>query len=327
MFVVAPSGLGKSTLSIQMAILWCCGLAAFGITPRVALRILIVQSEDDQGDCTEMSQMVKHLGLSPDQEKQLWTNTELVRCHDLVSWGFCQALRDRLLKAQAQGAPFDLVIINPYSVYLGADVKDTKACTQFLNEWLNPILSKFAAAAILIHHTPKTNYQNTDQYKVWDWMYWGAGCAGITNWARAIVVIKPVSDDMRVYRFIAAKRGLRIGALWNNSFDRYFAWSTIPGVLRWEDATAAQVAAATAQASGNKTVDLDKALKQVPLIDPEYKPAVIKKIGRACKCGEKLAAAALNELIATFRVFQVDMPGTKRRGQFLQGVTQAKQAS
>jgi hypothetical protein len=26
MFIVAPSGMGKSTLSLQMAILWCCGL-------------------------------------------------------------------------------------------------------------------------------------------------------------------------------------------------------------------------------------------------------------------------------------------------------------
>ena len=52
MFIVAPSGLGKSTLSIQMAVLWCCGLIAFGITPHKALRILIIQSEDDQGDCT-----------------------------------------------------------------------------------------------------------------------------------------------------------------------------------------------------------------------------------------------------------------------------------
>ena len=194
-----------------------------------------------------------------------------------------------MLKAKAQGAPFDLVIINPYGVYLGADAKDTKACTQFLNEWLNPVLAKFNMTSILVHHTPKTNFQNTDQYKIWDWMYWGAGAACITNWARAMLVIKPVSDDMRVYRFIPAKRGLRIGAPWNNAFDRYFAWSSIPGILRWEDATAAQVAAATAQAGGKKTADLNKALKQVPLLDPEYKPAVIKKIQQACKCGEKLA--------------------------------------
>jgi hypothetical protein len=324
MFIVAPSGLGKSTLSIQMAVLWCCGLVAFGIGPRKALRILILQSEDDQGDCTEMAQVMNHLGLTPDQKDQVSINTDLIRCNDKVGFKFIQALETRLLEAKAQGAPFDLVIINPYGVYLGEDTKNTKACTQFLNEWLNPVLTKFNVAAILIHHTPKTNFQNTDNYKIWDWMYWGAGAAHITNWARAMLVIKPVSDDMKVYRFIAAKRGLRIGIQWKNGFDRYFAWSSVPGVLRWEDASAAQVAAAKSKAGGRNPVDLVKALKEVPLIDPEWKPAIIRKIQKACKCGRNPAREALEELILTGRAFQVDLPGTKNRGQFKQGVTRTQ---
>jgi hypothetical protein len=68
MFIVAPSGMGKSTLSLQMAVLWCCGLVAFGIKPNKALRILIVQSEDDQGDCTEMAQVMTHLKLTDKQQ-------------------------------------------------------------------------------------------------------------------------------------------------------------------------------------------------------------------------------------------------------------------
>ena len=330
MFVVAPSGLGKSTLSIQMAILWCCGLVAFGIRPRKALRILIVQSEDDQGDCTEMSRMMNHLGLNPDQQKQVWTHTELVRCNNLVGFRFVLALRERLLKAKAQGAPFDLVIINPYSVYLGDDVKDTAACAQFLNEWLNPILSEFAIAAILIHHTPKTSFQNTDKFKIWDWMYWGAGCAGITNWARAMLVIKPLTDDMKVYRFIAAKRGLRIGADWNNAFDRYFAWSSIAGVLRWEEATTDQIAKATAAARHQKMVDLDKALAAVPILDPELKTAVINKIKTACSLGRDLALAALNELILADKVLETLIPHPnpgKRGSRPFAGVVQAPKSS
>ena len=68
MLVVASSGLGKSTLSVQMGIEWSCGLPSFGIIPSRALRILIVQSEDDRGDCIEMAQMINHLGLSDDQK-------------------------------------------------------------------------------------------------------------------------------------------------------------------------------------------------------------------------------------------------------------------
>ena len=131
MFIVAPSGMGKSTLSIQIAVLWCCGLLAFGIKPRKALRILIVQSEDDEGDCTEMAQMIKHLSLTDAQEKRVWENSELIRCNNLVSFKFICALRARLEKAVDDKTPFDLVLINPYGVYLGADVKDTEACMKF----------------------------------------------------------------------------------------------------------------------------------------------------------------------------------------------------
>jgi hypothetical protein len=109
MFVVAPSGMGKSTLSLQMAVLWCCGLVAFGIKPHKALRILIVQSEDDQGDCTEMAKVMEHLPLTDDQRTKVAENTELIRCNDLVGKRFIDALRFRLQIEKDAGNPFDLV--------------------------------------------------------------------------------------------------------------------------------------------------------------------------------------------------------------------------
>jgi AAA domain len=315
MFIVAPSGLGKSILSIQMAVLWCCGLIAFGISPRKALRILIVQSEDDEGDCTEMSQVMDHLNLNPQQKALVTTNSVLVRCNHLVGSEFIEALRVELNDARDAGEPFDLVIINPFGVYLGADVKDTNACTEFLNQGLNPVLLEFNVGVILIHHTPKTSFQNTDKYNIWDWMYFGAGCASITNWARVMMAIKPETDDLKVYRFIAAKRGKRIDG-WNGEFERYFAWSSVPGVLRWEDATAAQIAQATTAAARHKSPDLLIALMQVPTIDPELKITVIRKIQTACKVGEHRAKEALNELIVKGKVDEVLMPNPNRKRGF-----------
>lgn len=251
------------------------------------------------------------------------TDTLIIRCNNLVGESFIEALQAELKAARQRGKPFDLVIINPYGVYLGADVKDTRACTEFLNEWLNPILAEYDIGAILIHHTPKTNFQNTSNYKPWDWMYWGAGCAAIPNWARAILVIKPETQDMQVYRFIAAKRGKRIDD-WNNEFERYFAWSSISGVLRWEDATAPQIAQATAAASHRKSVNLDIAIRQVPLLDPALKTDVIEKIQNACQVGRDKAKEALKKLIFEGRVFDVviNNPNPKNRG--FAGVTQTK---
>jgi len=314
MFVIAPSGMGKSTMSLQLAILWACGLIAFGIKPKKALRILVVQSEDDEGDCTEMARMMNHLGLTDHEKKAVNKNTELIRCNDLVGWEFIQALRDRLESARTEGNPFDLVIVNPYGVYLGADVKDTDACTRFLNQWLNPLLTEYKIGIILIHHTAKTNFQNTEKYSIWDWSYHGAGAACITNWARVIIAIKPEAEDFSIFRFIAAKRGKRIGDEWEGGFEKFFAWSRIPGVLRWEEATAGEIAKVTATKSGYKSVDLDKALQQVPLLDAELKTVVIVKIQNACSVGEKKAKDALNELLKTEKVFNVPIhnPGGSR---------------
>jgi hypothetical protein len=311
MFVVAPSGMGKSTLSLQMAILWCCGLVAFGIKPNGKLRILIVQSEDDAGDCSEMAQVMNHLELTPEQKISVEENTELIRCNDLVSYKFIQALKTRLTEARDANKPFDLVIINPYGVFLGADVKDTNACTKFLNEWLNPILSEFRLGAILIHHTAKTNFQNTEKYSLWDWAYHGAGAACITNWARAILAIKPESENMTLFKFIAAKRGKRIG--WENAFERYFAWSSVPGVLRWETATDEQINSASKK-TGVKNAEPDEALAQVPIVDPELKDTVLLKIRKTCKVGEKLARTALNQLIVEGKVKELRINKSGQKG-------------
>ncbi len=47
MFLIAPSGHGKSSFSIQLLISFAIGRAAFGIKPPRPLRILLIQSEDD----------------------------------------------------------------------------------------------------------------------------------------------------------------------------------------------------------------------------------------------------------------------------------------
>jgi hypothetical protein len=314
MFIVAPSGMGKSTLSIQLTTLLSCGHPAFGIAPPQPLRVLVLQAEDDQGDMIEMSASVKHLGLLDGHWELVNRNSEIVRCNNLVGHHFINALKDRLERARNEKAPFDLVIINPYSVFLGADVKDTYACTEFLNQWLNPLLDEYAIGVILIHHTAKTNFQSTEKYSLWDWAYHGAGAACITNWARAILAISPENADMNVFKFIAAKRGRRIG--WEGAFQKYFAWSGTPGVLLWQEATSAQIADCTAAKNGKKTVDLSKVLEQIPLLDPELKTTVLTKIGAACNLGVNRSRDALNELIVTGKAFDTPIAGTNGHRSF-----------
>ena len=240
--LVAPSGMGKSTFTMQAAILWSCGKSAFDISPSKPLRILIVQSEDDDGDCTEMSEMIDHLNLT-DPEKQLVdANTVVVRCNDLTSEKFLLALAARLSESK-----FDLVIINPYSSYLGADVIDTEANIRFLHVGLNPLLAEHNLGALIVCHTPKTKMVDFSNMNPWDFQYLSAGAAAITNWARGMIVIVPQKCDPKLFKFVAAKRWQKIG--WGEP-ERYFTHSD-GKVSCWEFASKEQI----------KKAEKDKAAK------------------------------------------------------------------
>jgi len=54
MLVVGPTGIGKSTSTMQAALCWAVGREHFGVVPARPLRSLIIQSENDHGDLAEM---------------------------------------------------------------------------------------------------------------------------------------------------------------------------------------------------------------------------------------------------------------------------------
>jgi hypothetical protein len=62
--LVGPTGIGKSSFALQCAVLWSLGREAFGIVPARALRVLIVQAENDLGDMAEFREgIMKGLSL------------------------------------------------------------------------------------------------------------------------------------------------------------------------------------------------------------------------------------------------------------------------
>jgi hypothetical protein len=307
MFFIAPSGQGKSSLTIQMAILWSACLAAFGIKPRKALRILIIQAEDDEGDQIEMTQMMKSLQLTDEEKELVKKNTRICEVKGLIGRSFIEKL-ERTLKAEK----WDLIIINPFTSYLGGDPKDTELTTTFLQVLLDPILTKYGVAAIIIHHTPKTNFQNTDNYTVTDWLYWGAGNAGISNWARAYMVAKPIESDPGLYRFICAKRWQRIQMNGSEQygwegFDHYFCHATEPGVIRWDEPGTARIAKALA-AKGTRIVDLDEVEKLIPLLDPEGKKTLEAKIMEKLSLPRQSMRDALKALQEQGRILDCSIP-------------------
>jgi hypothetical protein len=303
LFIVAPSGIGKSVLTAQAAIEFACGLPSFGINPSRPLKSLIVQAEDDEGDLIEMSKIIDHLKLNEEQKQLVDQNTHAEFVNDVTAFAFLNVLDQFLIQW-----PADIVWINPYTSYLGADIKDDGANSSFLRNGLNPILTKRNCAAIVVHHTPKTNFRDTSQWKPSDWMYSGAGAAVLTNWARAYLVLDPC-DTHGLFKLIAAKRGKRIG--WGDrvpGFEQFFAHSTEPGQLLWLPATQDEI---TADRQNSKKTPGDL-LRLVPVLDPILQEAFFQ-LASEKGFGEKKSREFIKILLHDGKVHehQIPRPGKK----------------
>ena len=304
MLLIGPSGIGKTTVSVQQDLQWSAGKPSFGIRPSRPFKILTIQAEDDAGDLSEIVRgVVNGLGLS---DSDILESRE--RCHYVSSK--CYTGQEFLTKVVrpllAKHRP-DILRINPLLAYLGGDVMNTEVTAAFLRNGLNPLLEEFQCAAIVVHHTPKTNFRNTEEWKASDWMYAGAGAADITNWCRAAVVIDPTSNP-HVFRFIAAKRGKRIG--WVNEFSgeaeysRHFAHGT--GGIYWRPASEEEVGGLTQKANKDK-----KQPKDLWAFIPEkgsiQKDALISKAGEN-GIGRDRAKGLLAALIADGLAFEWHIP-------------------
>ena len=230
---VGPTGIGKSTSSMQQDICWSIGKEAFGIKPAKPLRILVIQGENDSGDLHEMIVgVMSAMGLSDEEEKLCGQNLLIVSEQERTGVGFIHGVLRPLLE---QHRP-DIVRIDPLMAFAGCDLTQSAEAAKFLRNGINPLLTKFNCAGILVHHTPKNNNRDTSQYRASDWSYAGAGSADIINWARAMLVIDPCKVDGK-FCFIAAKRGSRIG--WKSpegevQFKRWFKHAS--GSICWEEA-------------------------------------------------------------------------------------------
>jgi AAA domain len=289
MFIVAPSGQGKSSLSVQLACEWSLGSNPLGIQAKSPSRVLIIQGEDDDGDITEMSQWILNAGFSEDKLKRIEENTHIEPVNDVVSRHFLGALGEIC----ELWTP-DILFINPYTSYLGGDPKSEELANEFLREGLSPLLKRFHCGCVIMHHTPKTQYSPNVDFTSTDFMYRGAGCATMTNWSRAYMVFEPVNDE-GLFRFVAAKRGRRIG--WGSLY-RFFRHSKQPGVIKWESASEFEIETAinNKKQKGKPFVHQDTVLASMPEGKEYTRPQFREHVKAAFNIGEHRA----DNLLETF---------------------------
>ncbi len=264
MLFVGPSGIGKSSASVQQDILWALGREAFDIKPVRPLKILCIQAENDIEDLKEMGRGVRQaLRITPEEADQI---RDTVCYHTERRHTGIQFL-EKVVKPLLERHKPDLLRIDPLLAFLGADPSDQKETADFLRTGLNPLLDEFGVAVVINHHTPKVINRDTSHWRGSDWMYAGAGSADITNWCRAAVVIDP-THTQGVFKFILAKRGGRIP--WFNPagervFEKYFRHAT-DGRICWERASQDDISKAqtNSQKRSARTLTEDEVIALIP---------------------------------------------------------------
>ena len=296
MFLIAPSGHGKSSISIQLLISFAIGRAAFGTKPPRPLRILCIQSEDDDAETKKFAEVIRKMKLTPDELKLLKQNTRFEYRNDLTGDDFLKAL-----DCFCSEWPPELIIVNPLTGFHLADLRDDEKVARFLRAKLNPILTKHSCAAIIVHHTPKTNFKKLAEMEWYDWMYAMAGCAALTNWARAVLVLAP-SKIPGTYRLIAANRFDEIQ--WTER-EYWFSHSkeTITHndqsveIISWVPASNEQISAAKpAPKTKKKIPDLEEVWQKMSSLEEYTRARFERWCGKEFSLGENKSWSILKAL-------------------------------
>ena len=226
-FIIAPSGVGKSVMTVQAAICWALGLPFFGICPVRPLKIVVIQAEDDREEIAGFRNSVRH-GLVTDfgvdgDDIDLVTGAKDPAAARVLFYRAIGKVGDSFVDevgAILDAYPdVDLVIVNPFQSYFGGDCSRNSELSRFFRGLLDPEIKDTEdqgndrAGIIFIHHTNKPPNDRdlrtewgTDEFA----QYIGAGGAEIVNWARAILSLMP-SGVTGIFRFICGKRWQRLG--------------------------------------------------------------------------------------------------------------------
>lgn len=233
--IVGPSGVGKSSLNTQMAILWAIGRPAFGITPARPLKSLVFQAENDLGDASEMFNGVcQGVSIEPLSDEQDLLDKNFVIHTDIANTG--PAFLASIPKIIEKHKP-DIIWLDPVLSFVGADISRQEVVAAFFRNGLNPILKSSGVACFCIHHTgkPPSDKSARQHWQTSDYAYSGLGSSDLTNWARAVMVLQDRGHG--VFELKLAKRGKRAGVTTADGMPTTSLWlrhSSKPNQIFWE---------------------------------------------------------------------------------------------
>ena len=207
--IIAASGVGKSVLAMQMAILFATGRDLWKLKPHKARKVVLIQAENNFLDLVEPAQSITRiLGLSETEKADLRKNFRVISDDTHSGEGFV-----RLVSSICDRYKPEIVIVDPLMAYIGGEISKQEVCTKFFRNGINPVIHRHNIGLIVLHHTGKPRSKDLKNFEQnTDLEYLGIGSSDITNWARAVSIIMPSQHDKNIYEFKHVKRGKRTGS-------------------------------------------------------------------------------------------------------------------
>lgn len=291
--LVGPTGIGKSSLSMQAMVLWALGRDAFGIVPARPLKSLLIQAENDDGDLAEMRDgVITGLNLTSAEAQRACENIVVIREDSSAGLPFINSIVEPLLKAHSP----DLLWIDPALAFLGAEASSQKDVSAFLRTMLNPLLNKYQCGCVVVHHTnkPASGKEKSD-WSAGDFAYLGSGSIEWADWSRAVLAVRSIGSHS-VFELRAAKRGARLQWVLEDGVTRTFAkliaHGSEGGPIYWRMADASEAP----EQSGPKQKRVHTVMDLMPHVPIDK--AIAKESLRSKANGAGIPFGRINGLIA-----------------------------
>ncbi len=296
LLLAAPTGVGKSTLAIQSALLWAVGRDCLGLQPARPLRSLYVQAENDDGDLAELRDgILGGCNFTQDEREQACQQVHFVTIDDLCGPEFILCGLAPLLEPDR----YDLCYVDPLLAYIGGDVSRQEIVSPFLRNNLNPVIHRAGVGAVIVHHTnkPPSGKEKPD-WQAGDLAYVGSGSAELANWARAVVAIRSVGSH-EVFELRLGKRGRRAGwkdAEGSPSYSRAIAHGQ-EGIY-WRLADQEEEPGRPGRPPSHNVEDIVALLDGQELTATEWKDNALSELGIAERSFYRLKKEAAKEGVA-----------------------------
>lgn len=233
---VGPTGVGKSSLIMQMGVCWALGRDFFGLSPAAPVKSVFLQAENDDLDMAEMlNGVLNSMPLSEEEHQTVDDNLSFYREDSKSGEAFVRVLRG-IIQVETPHVAF----VDPAFAYVGGNVSDQAFVTPFLRNMLQPLIRQEGVGLILNHHSNKPPTGKEKQtWKHGDFAYLGSGSSEWANWSRAVMGLIS-TEEPGIYKLVLGKRGRRAGWTEGGLYpvnEQYIAHAREPEAIYWRGAS------------------------------------------------------------------------------------------